>query len=125
MPDANLQLALLKAFGRLALRTSASRDTLEISITDNGPGIDWDKLAARGAARGLPHATPADRTALLFADGVSTRDALSEISGRGVGMAAIRQATEAMGGHIEVTSAPGAGTTFTFRFHRAAVASAA
>jgi two-component system chemotaxis sensor kinase CheA len=52
----------------------------------------------------------------LFVDGVSTRDQVSAVSGRGVGLAALRQAVQALDGAIEVDSTPGKGTVFRFTF---------
>ena len=52
----------------------------------------------------------------MFADGISTREAATQTSGRGVGLAALREAVVALGGQIQVQSEPGQGTTFEFRF---------
>ncbi|HEY5284569.1 MAG TPA: ATP-binding protein, partial [Polyangia bacterium] len=48
----------------------------------------------------------------MFADGVSTREEVTMVSGRGVGMSAVKEATLNLGGHIKVKSSPGRGTTF-------------
>jgi len=64
--------------------------------------------------RGLPHASPGDLEAALFADGVTTRQQASEYSGRGVGMAAVRQVVDEMHGYVEIASQPDRGTTFRF-----------
>jgi two-component system chemotaxis sensor kinase CheA len=97
---------------RLAARMVDHKVVVEIS--DDGRGIDWEALAARGKERGMPTATAAERTAILFADGVSTKTTASTISGRGVGLAAARAACERLGGTIEVESVVGAGATFRF-----------
>jgi hypothetical protein len=78
-------------------------------LTDD---LDWQRIADKARAAGLPHCSRAQLVAALFTDGVSTRDQVSEISGRGVGMAAVLCAVEAHGGTVEVDSAPGEGTTF-------------
>jgi HAMP domain-containing protein/HPt (histidine-containing phosphotransfer) domain-containing protein len=103
---------------RLGLRARTVDDRVEIEIADNGRGIDWDRVAEVARTKGLPAATRADLEAALFADGVSTRDAVTETSGRGVGMAALRAACEASGGRIAITSEPGAGTRFVFVWPR-------
>jgi two-component system chemotaxis sensor kinase CheA len=85
-------------------------------VRDDGRGIDWSKVEARAAEKGLPHATHAQLVEAIFADGVSTKDRASQISGRGVGLAALRAATLTLGGHIEVESEAGRGTCLLFRF---------
>jgi two-component system chemotaxis sensor kinase CheA len=69
---------------------------------------------------GLPHATHDDLVGALFADGVSTRAEVTETSGRGVGMAAVREVTLARGGTLEVHSTPGQGTRIALWFPTAA-----
>lgn len=83
---------------------------------DDGAGIDWDRLAAKAAARGLPTSTRQELERALFADAVSTRDAASTTSGRGVGMAAVLACVTAHGGTVKVETAPGKGTTWVFTF---------
>jgi signal transduction histidine kinase len=104
------------AHGKLWLTASIEAGNVVIRARDDGRGLDWARLAAKAKERGLPHTTQADLEAAVFADGVSTRDEVTQVSGRGVGMAAVRAAVEAMHGSIAVRSEPGAGTTFEFRF---------
>jgi len=105
-----------KGPGRLSLRTETRGDCFVISIGDDGRGIDWDKIRAKAQGAGLPAESRDDLIAALFSDGVSSRDAVSETSGRGVGMSALRDATRSLGGHITVESQRGHGTTFSFVF---------
>jgi len=98
----------------IALRARLARGELVLEIADDGRGIAWDRVAAAAAARGLPSETPADLEEALFHDGLSTRGEVSETSGRGVGMAALRAACMETGGRLSVTSTPGAGTTLRF-----------
>jgi two-component system chemotaxis sensor kinase CheA len=115
------RIARLKpAGGVLWLTAREEAGTLAISVRDDGRGIDWPALAAAGAARGLPHGSRADLIEVLFAEGVSTRETATSTSGRGVGLAALRAATTALGGSIEVSSEANAGTSLLFRFPRAA-----
>jgi len=100
----------------LLLRAELTTDALTFEVTDDGRGVDWAKIAASAKARGLPHTTPAQLLTALCADGVTTRSDVTDISGRGVGMAAFRRRVEAMHGRIEVRSSPGAGTSFLARF---------
>jgi two-component system chemotaxis sensor kinase CheA len=99
---------------RLTLGCRRRGDTLEVTIGDDGAGVHWDALAAKARAQGLPAQTRAELVAALFADGVSSRDQATETSGRGVGMSAVKQAVEALGGSITVDSERGVGTTFRF-----------
>jgi two-component system, chemotaxis family, sensor kinase CheA len=104
------------AHGNLRLSARVDGDTLEIECSDDGRGIDWPRVREKAKQKGLPHTTEADLVNALFSDGLSTADALSDISGRGVGMSAVRDAARALGGGIHVVSRPGAGTTIRFRF---------
>lgn len=104
------------ARGKLTLRTRLSGDVLTVSLEDDGRGIDWARVEARAAQSGLPHATAADLEQALFSDGFSTRDEVTALSGRGVGLSAVRQAVEQLGGQLRISSQPGRGTTFSFAF---------
>jgi HAMP domain-containing protein/HPt (histidine-containing phosphotransfer) domain-containing protein len=97
---------------RLALRARRNREVMTLSISDDGRGIDWDAIEARAVALGLKHETPAELVDAMFADGLSTRTDVTEVSGRGVGLSAIRAAVVALGGTISVQSERGRGTTF-------------
>ena len=102
--------------GQLWLEAQWGNQQLAITIRDDGQGIDWDRLAAKAAASGLPHETDQDRMEALFAEGISNRDAASMTSGRGTGMGALREAARALGGTLVVTSRKGEGTVLTFQF---------
>lgn len=102
--------------GHLRLSTLLLGDKLWIEVADDGRGIAWDSVAVRAASRGLAHATRGDLIEALFADGVSTADVVTELSGRGVGMSAVRDACQALGGSIEIDSESGRGTTIRCGF---------
>ncbi|HVV81633.1 MAG TPA: CHASE4 domain-containing protein [Kofleriaceae bacterium] len=86
---------------------------LRVRVADDGPGIDWDRVLAAARSRG--GAVAADRRAdALFADGVSSRAVVDELSGRGVGLAAVRAACDELGVGVEVHSRAGAGTELVF-----------
>jgi len=89
-----------------------------VSIEDDGRGIDWDRVAASARSRGLPHATRDDLESALYVDGVTTAAVANEISGRGVGMAAIRSEVHDLGGRLALASEPCRGTRWTARFPR-------
>ncbi len=102
---------------RARIRLSASRTgrSVQIEMSDDGRGIDWQKVAERARAASLPASDQEDLVAALFADGISTKETVSEVSGRGVGLSAAKQACERLGGYVSVESQRNAGTTF--RFH--------
>lgn len=102
--------------GTLTLRAEHTQGTLRLSISDDGTGVNWDNVRERAMRMGIPYGKQADLEAALFVDGLSTRDAVTEVSGRGVGMAAVREAVQQLGGRIEVKSYPGKGTSFVFSF---------
>lgn len=104
-----------KSAARLTFATRVVDRELVIEVSDDGRGIDWDRLSDKASARGLPTSTTKDLVDALFADGVSTCDDASDTSGRGVGMAAVRRAVEDLGGRIDVTSVARRGTTIALR----------
>jgi len=96
--------------GRVVFSARAEEEGIVLAIGDDGRGIDWDAVRARAAARGLPHDTREDLVEALFADGVTTRDEATEVSGRGVGMSALREAARQLGAEVRVESERGRGT---------------
>jgi two-component system chemotaxis sensor kinase CheA len=102
--------------GTVTLSTVVEGHEFVIRVRDDGKGIDWDRLRDRAAALGLPVKTRADLERALFADGVSTADEVTGLSGRGVGMGAVQAACVDRGGTLVVDSIPGGGTTLEFRF---------
>jgi two-component system, chemotaxis family, sensor kinase CheA len=104
------------SYGSLTLRAKIDGDTLTFEITDDGRGIDWSYIAEKARELGMPHASQAELLEALCADGITTRDSASEISGRGMGMASFRARVRAMHGRLEVRSAKGVGTSWFIRF---------
>ncbi|MEL6345366.1 MAG: chemotaxis protein CheA [Myxococcota bacterium] len=91
-----------------------------ISISDDGGGIDRNRILKKARERGLPDAHRADLTdaqiyGFIFEPGFSTASQLSDISGRGIGMDVVKRNIEKVKGRIDVTSKEGKGTTFTLR----------
>jgi two-component system, chemotaxis family, sensor kinase CheA len=99
----------------LTLRFSCHQDAegLHVQVADDGAGVDWERVRLKALSRGLPHETQEDLEAALFTDGVSTREEVSDVSGRGVGLGALNEACRALGGHLHVRSARGHGTTLS------------
>src|SRR5690606_1827894 len=101
--------------------TIAQRDSnkITLTITDDGAGIDADQLVSSALARGLITAEEAEdlsKTAameLMFRSGLSTSKLITDVSGRGLGMAIVKEKIEQLGGNIAIASEAGQGTTFT------------
>lgn len=108
--------------GRLTLAARREGEHMVVSIADDGRGIDWERIGSMAAERGLPHATHDDKVRALFADGLSTKDEVTELSGRGVGSAAVLAEVEQAGGRVDVHSELGVGTTFSFYIPHQALA---
>ncbi|HWA75251.1 MAG TPA: HAMP domain-containing protein [Polyangiaceae bacterium] len=111
--------------GKLLFKAVQTTTGLTLEIGDDGRGVDWDAIAKTAKERGLPHSTESELLDALCADGVTTRRRATNASGRGVGMAALRQRVERMHGCLEVRSTRGLGTSFSMRFPRSREASAA
>lgn len=92
-----------------------------VQVRDDGRGIDAAKVAAKALERGLrtrdelDRLSPAETIDLIFTPGFSTAAAVTNVSGRGVGMDVVRTNIEAIGGTVEMTSTPGEGTTCRLR----------
>ncbi|HVE87632.1 MAG TPA: response regulator [Myxococcales bacterium] len=107
--------------GRLSLRVRADGDMLHLQVEDDGRGIDPEALKHVALKRKL--LTPAqafalssrDTMDLIFQAGFSTREEVSELSGRGVGMDVVKRKVEALGGSVSVQSRVGRGTTISLR----------
>lgn len=100
--------------GTIGLSSRRIDGKLVISVRDDGRGVNWEKLREKAAKAGLPHDTREHLVEAMFSDGVSTRDEASDVSGRGVGMAALRQVVRELGGSIEIESVPLQGTVLRF-----------
>lgn len=107
--------------GTIALRASYEAAQIVIEAADDGAGIDIKSLKEKAVERGFISRDDAERLSeddavnLLFLPGLSTSKKVDEVSGRGIGMAAVKSAIEALRGSIEVESAGGKGTKFILR----------
>ena len=108
--------------GHVWIRAFEEDATVGIEIRDDGKGIDflrlWEKAVERGQMSMDVPLTPERLVDLLFLPGLSTAGAVTEISGRGVGMDVVRDSVVRAGGQVEVSSVLGEGTTFTLRLPR-------
>jgi two-component system chemotaxis sensor kinase CheA len=105
--------------GRITLWAGHEGDRVAIRVEDDGRGLDRDKIVRKGIALGMiPMGTPPEDprvVSLIFEPGFSTRDTISDLSGRGVGLDVVRDAVRALRGSVAVESTPGKGTSFIFR----------
>ena len=107
--------------GTIVMTATQSVDGVIIEITDDGHGIDADKLKHKAYQRGLIDEQKLEALDhqqalnLIFLAGLSTAEEISDLSGRGVGMDVVRTAIDALGGSISVDSELGAGTTIRMR----------
>ncbi|CCG05743.1 chemotaxis protein CheW [Blastococcus saxobsidens] len=109
------------AEGVLALRARHESGQVVVEVADDGAGIDPVKLGAKAVQRGLltqdalNRMSPADVLQLIFLPGFSTAAAVTNVSGRGVGMDVVKTNIESIGGTIEVESDAGVGTVCRLR----------
>ena len=106
------------ATGKLQIEARHAGGNVVISVKDDGRGIDPERVAFKARERGLIGDEPIDMaraTELLFHPGFSTADTTSDISGRGVGMDAVRVAIRELGGEVTLTSELGQGTCAEIR----------
>jgi HAMP domain-containing protein/HPt (histidine-containing phosphotransfer) domain-containing protein len=101
---------------RLRLATKISVDKLVIEIEDDGKGIDWSAVRKVAADKGLPCESTEELTEALLSKFLTTRENVTATSGRGVGLASVRQRVQALGGRIAIFTTRGQGTTFQFTF---------
>jgi chemotaxis protein histidine kinase CheA len=107
--------------GRLRIRVRADGELLHLEVEDDGRGIDPERLRQAAISRNLLTSQQAlalsEREALdlIFLPGFTTREQVSELSGRGVGMDVVKRKVESLGGSVAVQSRIGRGTTVVLR----------
>ncbi|HWA57933.1 MAG TPA: chemotaxis protein CheA [Gemmatimonadales bacterium] len=103
----------------ITLRAVQRSDRVILTVTDDGRGLDPDAILRKARALGHApaHESPsrAEIFALAFLPGLSTRDTVSHLSGRGVGLDVVASSIRALSGNVAVGSEPGRGTTFSLR----------
>jgi len=120
-PPHERQGASKREIGLLTISARQSGNQIMIDVVDDGRGIDGQRLVEKAVSAGLidsaegARMAPRERCALIFEPGLSTAEAVTAISGRGVGMDVVRANVERVGGAIEVDSTPGHGTRLTLR----------
>lgn len=109
------------ATGSIRVTAAQERDGVAVEVADDGAGIDPAQVLAKALEKGIVDPDRAgamgerEILSLIFAPGFSTSATVSDLSGRGVGMDAVRSAVEQAGGRVEVESAVGRGTTVRVR----------
>lgn len=107
--------------GRIAITLARDKDQVTIAIADDGRGMDSSRLAEKAVERGLISAeqaaaiSPQEALMLICAPGFSTAETVTDISGRGVGMDAVRSAVRNLGGSLSIESTPGLGSDFRLK----------
>jgi two-component system chemotaxis sensor kinase CheA len=109
------------ACGKLILGAEQAGDHILITVRDDGGGIDPERLRRKAVEKGLIDASAAanmsqeETLQLIFLPGLSTKEQVSDLSGRGVGMDVVRSNIAALNGQVQIESAVGRGTTFYIR----------
>jgi two-component system, chemotaxis family, sensor kinase CheA len=116
LPEIRLQ-AGKPAVGTVHLEAYHRGGSIAVEVTDDGAGLDKDRILAKARSRGLvgPNQTLTDHEIheLIFAPGLSTADKATDVSGRGVGMDVVRRNVQELGGKVEIRSERGRGSRFT------------
>lgn len=105
--------------GRITLRSKATAAAMELSVRDNGRGIDVEQIRAHALRAGFMHpdvaseATRKELLNLLFESRFTTREQADDIAGRGLGLDVVRDAIQKVGGRVSIDGMPGEGTVLT------------
>ncbi|MDR1060772.1 MAG: chemotaxis protein CheA, partial [Clostridiales bacterium] len=120
--DAETRARLGKpARGRVRMSASQSGADVLVEVRDDGGGIDIEKVRAKAAASGIVSGeraaamTDGEAARLVFEPSLSTKDQVSELSGRGVGLDVVKTKIESFGGSVEIETAKSAGTKISIR----------
>jgi len=104
--------------GTISMSAAHQGGHIIIEVGDDGKGLDRERILRKAAERELPvpeNPTDAEVWDLVFHPGFSTADALTDLSGRGVGMDVVKSNIVALGGQVEIRSAKGVGTTVSIK----------
>ena len=109
--------------GLIKLKFSMEDGKLKVSVSDDGAGIDYQKVLEKAQQKGLLTKLPEEYTKeeiadLILISGFSTAGELSDYSGRGVGMDVVSHNVKVMGGKLKISSEPGMGTKITMKFSK-------
>ncbi|AWU98645.1 chemotaxis protein CheA [Burkholderia sp. JP2-270] len=102
------------AVGQLVLSAAHHGGNIVIEVSDDGAGLNRERILAKAAKQGMQvpdNVSDEEVWNLIFAPGFSTAETVTDVSGRGVGMDVVKRNIQSMGGHVEITSQAGRGTT--------------
>ncbi|MCA3887103.1 MAG: Hpt domain-containing protein, partial [Burkholderia sp.] len=102
------------AVGQLVLSAAHHGGNIVIEVSDDGAGLNRERILAKAAKQGMQvsdNISDDEVWQLIFAPGFSTAETVTDVSGRGVGMDVVKRNIQSMGGHVEITSLAGRGTT--------------
>ncbi|MDN7676151.1 chemotaxis protein CheA [Burkholderia oklahomensis] len=102
------------AVGQLVLSAAHHGGNIVIEVSDDGAGLNRDRILAKAAKQGMQiseNISDDEVWNLIFAPGFSTAEVVTDVSGRGVGMDVVKRNIQSMGGHVEISSQAGRGTT--------------
>ena len=105
--------------GLVRIRCETDEESIQISLQDDGRGIDPSKLVSIAIKKGIITSEEADKMSyeqkinLIFAPNFSSKDSANDISGRGIGMSVVKENIEKLGGSLKISTKVGSGTTFS------------
>jgi two-component system chemotaxis sensor kinase CheA len=120
MPDVR-EAAGKAVEGTINLRARRAGNQIAVEVEDDGAGIDPEKIVSKGIEKGLVTKeevadwSDQQKVGLIFAPGLSTKEQISDMSGRGVGMDVVKTSVDSLGGSITVSSTLGVGSRFTIK----------
>lgn len=109
------------ADGQVQLRAAYRSGEIHISITDDGKGLNAEKIGKKAIEKGfvtteqVANMSPTEKVNLIFLPGFSSAEVITQVSGRGVGMDVVRSTIESVGGQVEIQTEVGVGSTFNLR----------
>ena len=114
-PPAEREARGKSAAATVRLDAQIEADHVLLTVSDDGRGLDIERITARGRAMGLrvDAMTDAEKRRLIFAPGFSTQTEVTSLAGRGVGLDVVENKLRTLGGHVELDSAAGQGTSFS------------
>ena len=118
-PPAEREAAEKDPTGTITLEAERERDRVNITVSDDGSGIDHDVVRRKAVEKGIysesevEELSDQDVAELIFHPGFSTNEEITDVSGRGVGMDVVHDTVTRLDGSVSVDSEPGAGTTIT------------